>query len=127
VDLGVDMLRNMLIGKIHRATVTQADLHYIGSITIDEDLMEAANMKEYEYVHIWNIDNGERFQTYTIKGKRGSGVICLNGAAARKVAVGDKIIIAAFGLVDDKEADAVVPKVVIVDKDNKIVEKYEGV
>jgi aspartate 1-decarboxylase len=127
VDLGGDMLRNMLIGKIHRATVTQADLHYIGSITIDEDLMEAANMKEYEYVHIWNIDNGERFQTYTIKGKRGSGVICLNGAAARKVAVGDKIIIAAFGLVDDKEADAVVPKVVIVDKDNKIVEKYEGV
>jgi aspartate 1-decarboxylase len=127
VDLGGNMLRNMLIGKIHRATVTQADLHYIGSITIDEDLMEAANMKEYEYVHIWNIDNGERFQTYTIKGKRGSGVICLNGAAARKVAVGDKIIIAAFGLVDDKEADAVAPKVVIVDKDNKIVEKYEGV
>jgi len=127
VDLGGCMLRNMLIGKIHRATVTQADLHYIGSITIDEDLMEAANMKEYEYVHIWNIDNGERFQTYTIKGKRGSGVICLNGAAARKVAVGDKIIIAAFGLVDDKEADTVVPKVVIVDKDNKIVEKYEGV
>jgi aspartate 1-decarboxylase len=127
VDLGGDMLRNMLIGKIHRATVTQADLHYIGSITIDEDLMEAANIKEYEYVHIWNIDNGERFQTYTIKGKRGSGVICLNGAAARKVAVGDKIIIAAFGLFDDKEADAVVPKVVIVDKDNKIVEKYEGV
>jgi aspartate 1-decarboxylase len=127
VGLGGDMLRSMLIGKIHRATVTQADLHYIGSITIDEDLMEAANMKEYEYVHIWNIDNGERFQTYTIKGKRGSGVICLNGAAARKVAVGDKIIIAAFGLVDDKEADAVVPKVVIVDKDNKIVEKYEGV
>jgi aspartate 1-decarboxylase len=127
VGLGGDMLRNMLIGKIHRATVTQADLHYIGSITIDEDLMEAANMKEYEYVHIWNIDNGERFQTYTIKGKRGSGVICLNGAAARKVAVGDKIIIAAFGLVDDKEADAVVPKVVIVDKDNKIVEKYEGI
>lgn len=127
MGLGGDMLRNMLIGKIHRATVTQADLHYIGSITIDEDLMEAANMKEYEYVHIWNIDNGERFQTYTIKGKRGSGVICLNGAAARKVAVGDKIIIAAFGLVDDKEADAVVPKVVIVDKDNKIVEKYEGI
>jgi len=127
VDLGGDMLRNMLIGKIHRATVTQADLHYIGSITIDEDLMEAANIKEYEYVHIWNIDNGERFQTYTIKGKKGSGVICLNGAAARKVAVGDKIIIAAFGLVDDKEADAIVPKVVIVDKDNKIVEKYEGV
>lgn len=127
MDLGGDMLRNMLIGKIHRATVTQADLHYIGSITIDEDLMEAANIKEYEYVHIWNIDNGERFQTYTIKGKKGSGVICLNGAAARKVAVGDKIIIAAFGLVDDKEADAIVPKVVIVDKDNKIVEKYEGV
>lgn len=121
------MLRNMLIGKIHRATVTQADLHYIGSITIDENLMDAANIKEYEYVHIWNIDNGERFQTYTIKGKKDSGVICLNGAAARKVAVGDKVIIAAFGLVDDSEANKIEPKVVIVDKDNKIVEQYEDV
>ncbi len=120
------MLREVLIGKIHRATVTEADLNYIGSITIDEDLMDAANMKEYEYVHIWDIDNGERFQTYTIKGKRGSGVICLNGAAARKVAIGDKIIIAAFGMIDEKELENYAPNVVIVGENNKIVETHKG-
>ncbi len=120
------MMREVLIGKIHRATVTEADLNYIGSITIDEDLMDAANMKEYEYVHIWNIDNGERFQTYTIKGKRGSGVICLNGAAARKVSVGDKIIITAFGMVDEKELDGYAPSVAIVGENNKIVEQHKG-
>ncbi len=120
------MLREVLIGKIHRATVTEADLNYVGSITIDEDLMDAANIREYEYVHIWNIDNGERFQTYTIKGKRGSGVICLNGAAARKVSVGDKIIIAAFGMTDEKELTNYAPSVVIVDDNNKIVEQHKG-
>ncbi len=120
------MLREVLIGKIHRATVTEADLNYIGSITIDEDLMDAANMKEYEYVHIWNIDNGERFQTYTIKGKRGSGIICLNGAAARKVSVGDKIIIAAFGMMNEKELEGYAPNVVIVGEENKIVEQHKG-
>lgn len=120
------MLRNVLIGKIHRATVTEADLDYVGSITIDEDLMDAAGMREYEYVHIWNIDNGERLQTYTIKGKRGSGVICLNGAAARKVSVGDKVIIAAFGMVEESKLDNYEPKVAIVDDNNKIVENYKG-
>lgn len=120
------MMREVLIGKIHRATVTEADLNYIGSITIDEDLMDAANMKEYEYVHIWDIDNGERLQTYTIKGKRGSGVICLNGAAARKVSVGDKIIIAAFGRADEKELEGYAPSVVIVGDNNKIVEQHKG-
>ncbi|WP_025270195.1 aspartate 1-decarboxylase [Hippea sp. KM1] len=120
------MLREVLIGKIHRATVTEADLNYVGSITIDEDLMEAANMREFELVHIWNIDNGERFQTYTIKGKRGSGVICLNGAAARKVAVGDKIIIAAFGMMEEEKLDGYQPHIVIVDDNNRIVEQHRG-
>ncbi len=120
------MVRQVLIGKIHRATVTEADLHYVGSITIDEELMEAANIREYELVHIWNIDNGERFETYTIKGKRGSGVICLNGAAARKVAVGDKIIIAAFGLLNEEELEKYKPSIVIVDNNNKIIEKHKG-
>ncbi len=121
------MLREVLIGKIHRATVTEADLHYVGSITIDEDLMEAANIGEYELVHVWNIDNGERFQTYTIRGKRGSGVICLNGAAARKVSVGDKVIIAAFGMMDEKELEGYEPHIVIVDDKNRIVEQHKGI
>jgi len=120
------MLRKMLIGKIHRAVVTEADLNYVGSITIDEELLEAAGMKEYEIVQIWNIDNGERFETYTLKGKRGSGVICLNGAAARKVAVGDKIIIAAFGLYDEKDLENYQPNIVIVDENNRIVQKHKG-
>ncbi len=120
------MVRQVLIGKIHRATVTEADLNYVGSITIDEDLMDAANIMEYEYVHIWNIDNGERFQTYTIKGKRGSGVICLNGAAARKVSVGDKIIIAAFGMMDEQELKDYQPSVAIVGENNQIIEQHKG-
>ncbi|AEA34038.1 aspartate 1-decarboxylase [Hippea maritima] len=120
------MLREVLIGKIHRATVTEADLNYVGSITIDEELMEAANMREFELVHIWNIDNGERFQTYTIKGKRGSGVICLNGAAARKVSVGDKVIIAAFGMMEEEKLEGYQPNVVIVDDNNKIIEQHRG-
>ncbi len=120
------MLREVLIGKIHRATVTEADLNYVGSITIDEELMDAANIREYELVHVWNIDNGERFETYTIKGKRGSGVICLNGAAARKVSVGDKVIIAAFGMMDDSQLDEYHPNIVIVDEKNRIVETHRG-
>ncbi len=119
------MKREILVGKIHRATVTEADLNYVGSITIDEELMDAAGMREYELVHVWDIDNGERFQTYTIKGKRGSGVICLNGAAARKVSIGDKIIIAAFGLMDENELDSHKPSIVIVDDKNRIVDKIE--
>ena len=105
--------------KIHRAIVTQADLNYIGSITIDEDLMDAANIIENERVHIYNINNGERFETYIIRGERGSGCICLNGAAARKVQVGDTIIIISYALMDFEEAKVFQPKVVFP-KDNHI-------
>jgi len=101
--------------KIHRVTVTQADLNYVGSITIDEALMEAANMIEGEKVQIMDIDNGERFETYIIKGERGSGCICLNGAAARKVQVGDVIIIASYALMDFEDAKQFRPWVIFPD------------
>lgn len=114
------MQRFMLKSKIHRATVTDADLHYEGSISIDEKLMEEANMVAYEKVEIYNINNGARFSTYIIKGKRNSGMICLNGAAARKVAKGDLVIIATYVMVDDKEAKKWKPKYVLVDSKNKI-------
>jgi aspartate 1-decarboxylase len=110
----------MLKSKIHRATVTDADLHYEGSISIDEKLLEEAAMLPYEKVEIYDVDNGERFSTYIIKGKRNSGTICLNGAAARKVAKGDLIIIATYVLVDEKEAKKWKPKCVLVDAENKI-------
>ena len=110
----------MLKSKIHRATVTDADLHYEGSISIDEKLLEEANMVPYERVDIYDINNGERFSTYIIKGKRNSGTICLNGAAARKVAKGDLIIIATFVNVEDEEAKNWKPKCVLVDAKNKI-------
>lgn len=105
--------------KIHRVTVTEADLNYIGSITIDEDLMDAANIIENERVYIYNINNGERFDTYVIKGERGSGKICLNGAAARLVQKGDLVIIASFALMDFEEAKSWKPTV-IFPKDNKV-------
>lgn len=114
------MQRFMLKSKIHRATVTDADLHYEGSISIDEKLMEEANMVAYEKVDIYDVNNGERFSTYIIKGKRNSGTICLNGAAARKVAKGDLIIIATFVNIDDAEAKKWQPKCVFVDAKNKI-------
>ncbi|PLX69797.1 MAG: aspartate 1-decarboxylase [Denitrovibrio sp.] len=117
------MLRDMFKSKIHRATVTDADLHYEGSIGIDEDLMEAAGMLEYEKVDIWNITNGARFHTYTIKGRRGSGEICLNGAAARHVQVGDMVIIATFAMMDEKDLETYKPTVVQVDSQNRIVNK----
>ena len=98
--------------KIHRVTVTEADLNYIGSITIDEDLLDAANMIEGEKVQIVNINNGERIETYIIKGERGSGKICLNGPAARRVAVGDVIIIIAYGMMDFEEAKSFKPSVI---------------
>ena len=98
--------------KIHRVTVTQADLHYVGSITIDEDLMDAANLIAGEKVQIMDNDNGERFETYVIKGERGSGCICLNGAAARRVVVGDTIIIVSYALMDFEEAKTFQPSVV---------------
>ena len=117
----------MLKGKIHRVRVKQAALDYVGSITIDEDLMDAAGILEYEKVQIVDIDNGNRFETYTIAGERGSGMICLNGAAARCVSVDDLIIIMAYVNMTPEEAKVQQPKVVLVDKENKItkVTSYE--
>ena len=117
----------MLKGKIHRVRVKQAALDYVGSITIDEDLMDAAGILKYEKVQIVDIDNGNRFETYTIAGERGSGMICLNGAAARCVSVDDLIIIMAYVNMTPEEAKVHQPKVVLVDKENKItkVTSYE--
>ena len=111
----------VLKSKIHRVTVTQADLNYIGSITIDEDLMDAANMIEHEKVQVLNINNGERIETYIIKGKRGSGVITLNGAAARRFAVGDLVIIASYAIMDFEEAKHWVPSIIFPDSNNKLI------
>ena len=109
------MLLHMLKGKIHRATVTQAELNYVGSITVDEALMEAAGIREYEKVAIVDVNNGARFETYVIAGQRGSGMICLNGAAARKVQVGDVIIIASYALMDFEDAKQFKPWVIFPD------------
>ncbi|HMN90175.1 MAG TPA: aspartate 1-decarboxylase [Saprospiraceae bacterium] len=106
--------------KIHRATVTEANLNYVGSITIDETLMEAANLIEGEKVQIVNNNNGERFETYIIKGERNSGVICLNGAAARRVQVGDTIIVISYAMMDFEEAKTFQPSVVFPDENNRI-------
>ena len=121
------MTLEMLKVKIHRATVVQAELDYVGSITVDEELLEAAGILEYEKVQIVDINNGSRFETYTICGERGSGMICLNGAAARCVSTGDKIIIMAYAGVDAKEAKEHKPKVVFVDEKNHIshITSYE--
>ena len=110
----------VLKSKIHRATITNADLNYIGSIEIDESLLEAANLIENEKVHIYNINNGERLETYVIKGQRGSGVISLNGAAARKVAVGDLVIIAAYAIIDTEEARTFSPNIIFPDSNNQL-------
>jgi aspartate 1-decarboxylase len=110
----------ILKSKIHRATVTQADINYVGSITIDEDLMKAANLIEFEKVHVLNINNGERIETYVIKGKKGSGIICLNGAAARKFVPGDITIIASYAMMDFEEAKKFKPLLVFPDKHNRI-------
>ena len=115
------MVLNMLKGKIHRATVVQAALDYVGSITIDEDLMDSAGILEYEKVEIVDIDNGNRFATYVIAGERGSGMICLNGAAARCVCIGDKIIIMCYCQITSEEAKEHHPNVVFVDEKNKPV------
>ena len=117
------MRRTFFKSKIHRATVTQADLDYEGSVTIDEDLMEAAGIWNWEAVHIWNITRGTRLQTYAIKGQRGSGVICINGAAAHLNQPGDMVILATFAELEESEARTFVPKVVLVDRQNKIVVK----
>lgn len=109
------MFVQVMKSKIHRVTVTEADLNYIGSITIDEDLMEASNIIEGEKVQIVNLNNGERLETYVIKGERKSGKICLNGPAARKVAVGDIVIVIAYGLMDFEEAKTFKPTIVFPD------------
>lgn len=115
------MLQEFISSKIHRATVTDANLNYVGSITIDEALMNAAKIKEWQKVDILNINNGERFHTYVIKGQANSGCICLNGAAARKVQKGDKVIIIAYGLYNPEELLNYKPTIVIVDDNNKII------
>ena len=121
------MQLTMLKGKIHRAVVKRAELNYVGSITIDPKLMEAAGILEYEQVQIVDVENGNRFETYTIDGEPGSGMICLNGAAARQVQVGDHVIIMAYCQMDAKEAADHKPKVVFVDEENHIsrVSNYE--
>jgi len=120
------MTITMLYSKLHRATVTEANLDYVGSITIDQELLDASNMLIGQKVDIVNINNGERFSTYIIAGERGKKEICLNGAAARKVQVGDKIIIIAYIELDLDSAKSFKPKIVILDDDNSIVQEYKG-
>lgn len=121
------MTLTMLKGKIHRAVVRQAELNYVGSITIDSELMEAAGILEYELVQIVDVENGNRFETYTIAGEKGSGMICLNGAAARQVAVGDHIIIMCYAQLSEQEAKQHKPRVVFTDENNHIakISEYE--
>ena len=121
------MDRKMLKSKIHRATVTGADLHYEGSITIDKDLLEAADIIPYEAVCIWDVDNGNRFETYAIEGERGSGVICINGAAARMVAPKDLVIIASFVNMPNEQALQHEPKLVFVDGKNRMLQTRKEV
>jgi aspartate 1-decarboxylase len=113
------MLRTLLKSKIHRARVTHCELHYEGSCAIDENLMEAADIVENEQIHVWNIDNGERFVTYAIRGARGSGMISVNGSAARRACVGDLIIIASFSQVPEPQVAAHKPELVFVDEHNR--------
>lgn len=122
VDRGINkMMQEFLYSKIHRATVTDANLNYVGSITVDEALMKAAKIREWQKVDILDINNGERFQTYVIKGKENSGCICLNGAAARKVQPGDKVIIISYAYLNADEIASHTPTVVMVDENNKII------
>lgn len=114
------MLQEFLYAKIHRATVTDANLNYVGSITIDKALLDASGIKVNQKVDILDVNNGERFHTYVIEGKENSGAVCLNGAAARKVQVGDTVIIVAYALLNEEEQKTFVPKVVHVDENNKI-------
>jgi len=119
----VHMLRSMCKSKIHRATITEANLHYEGSITVDEALLESADIVPYEMVQVLNINNGQRFETYAIPGPKGSGEICLNGAAARLGVVGDKVIIISTAMVDEPDVPSFAPKVVFVNDKNKRVSK----
>lgn len=121
------MFRHLLKSKIHRATVTHCELHYEGSCAIDEDLLEAADIRENEQVHIWNVDNGERLVTYAIRAQRGSGIVSLNGSAARRASVGDLVIIAAFGMVSDTQSEPHQPRLVFVDARNRPVQLRSSV
>jgi len=116
------MQRTILHSKLHRATVTQAELNYVGSITIDEDLMDAVDLLAHELVHVFDIDNGARFQTYVIVGERGSGTICINGAAARLVQPGDKVIILGFASLDEDEIAAHSPRIAVLGPGNRIMQ-----
>ena len=117
----INMLFEFLHSKIHRATITDSNLEYVGSITIDEEFLEKANIREWEKVEILDINNGERFQTYVIKGKRGSKCFCVNGAAARKVQKGDKIIIIAYGYYNEEELKTHKPQIVLLDDNNNVM------
>lgn len=121
------MFRTLLKSKIHRVAVTQCELHYEGSCAIDENLLDGANIAENEQIHIWNINNGERFITYAIKGERGSGMISVNGSAARRAAVGDLIIIAAFGQIHEDQVASHQPQLVFVDEHNRPTELRHAV
>ncbi len=121
------MQRILLKSKIHRATVTEADLHYVGSITVDSELLKQADILPYERVQVVDIDNGNRLETYIIEGEAGSGVVCINGAAARLIHKGDKVIIFSFWVIDDEEAAKVKPKILYVDEDNRIIKVEDHV
>ena len=121
-ERGIYMQRIMLLAKLHRVIVTEADLNYEGSCGIDEDLLDAAQMREFEKIELYNINNGERFSTYIIKAPRGSGAISLNGAAARKAHVGDPLIICTYGFIEDVQAATFQPKIVLVNENNQIKE-----
>ncbi|NNC86259.1 MAG: aspartate 1-decarboxylase [Bacteroidia bacterium] len=114
------MMVHMMKSKLHHATVTQAELHYVGSITVDEDLMDAANLIDHEKVQVLDIENGERLETYVIKGERGSGVICMNGPAARKIQKGDTILVISYAMMSEEEARKYEPVVVILEDNNKV-------
>jgi aspartate 1-decarboxylase len=120
------MQRTMMKSKIHRATVTDANLNYVGSITIDRDLMDAADLLEFEQVAIVDINNGARFETYVIEGPRGEGTICLNGAAARLVQPGDKVIVISYAAMDESELDGFKPRIVLVDDQNVPITAHVG-
>jgi len=117
------MHRNMLKSKLHRVTTTHADLHYEGSCAIDDDLLEAADISEYEQIDVWNVNNGERFTTYAIRAERGSGVVSVNGSAARRAAPGDILIIATFATYNELELAKHQPKLVYVDANNRIIRR----
>ncbi len=127
IQKGVNMLRDFMIAKIHRARVTQRDPDYVGSITIDEEMMLQTGILENQRVYIYNISNGHRFSTYVIKGERGSGIIGINGAAARLASIHDKVIIVAYAMLNDEEVKNLIPQIVVVeDEENKDIKKISG-